>query len=192
MPSHFMGCEKNIVAKPSSEAAEVKRRQSRRKFTFTLVVQFSADVFMSDQTAQLLKALEWRYATKVFDATRKNLRRCLARAGTVAGAHADFLRLAAVSFLVVQDTGNARRCCRIRGTKAGVDCSHFVVFTARTEMKKTDVDKLIARISSVRGVLAESMTPYWNMMIGDVVNGPRGKKRARMGRAAVFTLHWEI
>ena len=42
-------------------------------------------------------------------------------------------------------------------------------------MKKADVDKLIARISSVRGVPAESMTPYWNMMIGDVVNGPRGK-----------------
>jgi nitroreductase len=42
-------------------------------------------------------------------------------------------------------------------------------------MKQADVDKLVARISSVRGVPAESMTPYWNMMIGDVVNGPRGK-----------------
>jgi len=42
-------------------------------------------------------------------------------------------------------------------------------------MTAADVDKLIARISSVRGVPAESMTPYWNMMIGDVVNGPRGK-----------------
>jgi nitroreductase len=61
------------------------------------------------------------------------------------------------------------------GQKQVVDCSHFVVFTARTEMKEADVTKLISRISAIRGVPAETMTSYWNMMIGDVVNGPRGK-----------------
>jgi nitroreductase len=125
---------------------------------------------------QLLDALQWRYATKIFDATKKipadvwsALEKSLVLTPTSYG-------LQPYQFLVVQDA--AKRAALLPnswGQKQVVDCSHFVVFTARTEMTKADVDKLIARISSVRGVPAESMTPYWNMMIGDVVNGPRGK-----------------
>jgi nitroreductase len=125
---------------------------------------------------QLLDALQWRYATKIFDATKKipaavwsALEKSLVLTPTSYG-------LQPYQFLVVQDA--AKRAALLPnswGQKQVVDCSHFVVFTARTEMAKADVDKLIARISSVRGVPAESMTPYWNMMIGDVVNGPRGK-----------------
>src|ERR1035438_3325445 len=132
---------------------------------------------MSNQnTQQLLRALEWRYATKVFDPTRiihadvwAALERTLVLTPTSYG-------LQPYQFLIVQDA--AKRAALLPhswGQKQVVDCSQFVVFTARTEMKKADVDKLIARISRVRGVPAESMTPYWNMMIGDVVNGPRGK-----------------
>jgi nitroreductase len=125
---------------------------------------------------QLLEALNWRYATKVFDATKKipadlwsALEQSLVLTPTSYG-------LQPYQFLVVQDA--AKRAALLPnswGQKQVVDCSHFVVFTARTEMTAADVDKLVARISSVRGVPAESMTPYWNMMIGDVVNGPRGK-----------------
>ena len=61
------------------------------------------------------------------------------------------------------------------GQKQVVDCSHFVVFTARTEMREVDVTRLIERISAVRGIPAESLNHYRDMMIGDVVNGPRGK-----------------
>ncbi len=131
---------------------------------------------MSQSLKELLDALQWRYATKVFDATKKipaeiwsALEQALVLTPTSYG-------LQPYQFLVVQDA--AKRAALLPHSwnqKQVVDASHFVVFTARTEMKKTDVDKLIARISSVRGVPAESMTPYWNMMIGDVVNGPRGK-----------------
>lgn len=131
---------------------------------------------MNQQNTQLLAALNWRYATKVFDATKKipadtwqTLEQALVLTPTSYG-------LQPYKFLVISTP--ARRAELLPhswGQKQVVDCSHYVVFTARTEMKQTDVDKLIARISSVRGVPAESMTPYWNMMIGDVVNGPRGK-----------------
>ncbi len=131
---------------------------------------------MSQSIKQLLEALQWRYATKVFDATKKipadvwaALEQALVLTPTSYG-------LQPYQFLVVQDA--AKRAALLPHSwnqKQVVDCSHFVVFTARTEMKEVDVNKLIARISSVRGVPAESMTPYWNMMIGDVVNGPRGK-----------------
>jgi len=56
-----------------------------------------------------------------------------------------------------------------------MDCSHFIVFTARTEMKEADVDRFIRRSAEVRGIPAESLAAYRGMMLGDVVNGPRGK-----------------
>ena len=56
-----------------------------------------------------------------------------------------------------------------------MDCSHFVVFTVRTEMTGADVTRLLARISAVRGIPAESLNFYRDMMLGDVVNGARGK-----------------
>lgn len=125
---------------------------------------------------ELLHALEWRYATKVFDPAKKipadiwqALERALVLTPTSYG-------LQPYQFLVINDP--ARRAELLPhswGQKQVVDASHFIVFTARTKMTEADVDKLIARISRVRGVPAESMTPLWNMMIGDVVNGPRGK-----------------
>ncbi len=132
---------------------------------------------MSNPTnEQLLAALNWRYATKVFDATKKipadvwsALEQALVLTPTSYG-------LQPYQFLVINDPAKrAELLPHSWGQKQVVNASHFVVFTARTEMTEADVDKLITRISSVRGVPAESMTPYWNMMISDVVNGPRGK-----------------
>ena len=126
--------------------------------------------------SELLRALEWRYATKVFDPAKKipaetwqALERALVLTPTSYG-------LQPYQFLVINDPATrATLLPHSWGQKQVVDASHFVVFTAKTKMSEADVNKLIARISSVRGVPAESMTPYWNMMIGDVVKGPRGK-----------------
>ncbi|HEX5399562.1 MAG TPA: NAD(P)H-dependent oxidoreductase [Verrucomicrobiae bacterium] len=125
---------------------------------------------------ELLHALEWRYATKVFDPAGKipadtwlALERALVLTPSSYG-------LQPYQFLVINDPAKrAELLPHSWGQKQVVDASHFVVFTAKTEMTEADVNKLIARISSVRGVPAESMTPLWNMMVGDVVNGPRGK-----------------
>jgi nitroreductase len=128
------------------------------------------------QTKQLLDALQWRYATKVFDATKKipadvwdALEKSLVLTPTSYG-------LQPYQFLVVQDA--AKRAALLPnswGQKQVVDCSHFVVFTARTEMKDADVDKLIARTVELRKLPVGSLDAYRGMMIGDIVNGPRGK-----------------
>jgi nitroreductase len=127
-------------------------------------------------TQQLLEALHWRYATKVFDATRKipaatwqALEQSLVLTPSSYG-------LQPYRFLIVQDA--AKRAALLPhswGQKQVVDCSHFVVFLARTEMKKADVDKLIARIAEVRQIAPDSIKFYRDMMLGDIVNGPRGK-----------------
>ena len=129
-----------------------------------------------NQTQQLLDALQWRYATKVFDATKKiptdlwaALEKSLVLTPTSYG-------LQPYHFLIVQEAATrAALLPHSWGQKQVVDCSHYVVFTARTEMKEADVTKLISRISAVRGVPAESLNFYRDMMLSDVVNGPRGK-----------------
>jgi nitroreductase len=125
---------------------------------------------------QLLKALEWRYATKVFDATKKiptdvwaALEQSLVLTPTSYG-------LQPYKFLVINNPATRTELLpHSWNQRQAVDASHFVVFTARTEMKEADVTKLIARISQVRGLPAESLNFYRDMMLGDVVNGPRGK-----------------
>ena len=125
---------------------------------------------------QLLEALNWRYATKVFDATKKipadlwsALEQSLVLTPTSYG-------LQPYHFLVVQDA--AKRAALLPnswGQKQVVDCSHFIVFTARTEMTAADVDKLIQRTVELRQLPANALEAYRGMMLGDVVNGPRGK-----------------
>jgi len=132
---------------------------------------------MSNLTnAQLLEALNWRYATKFFDATKKipadtwqTLEQALALTPTSYG-------LQPYKFLVINNPAKrAELLPHSWGQKQVVDASHFVVFTARTEMKETDVDKLIKRTTEVRKLPDGAFNPYRDMMLGDVVNGPRGK-----------------
>lgn len=132
---------------------------------------------MSNMTnEQLLAALNWRYATKVFDAAKKipadvwkTLEQSLVLTPTSYG-------LQPYQFLVVQDAGKrAALLPHSWSQKQVVDASHFVVFTARTEMKEADVDKLAKRAAEVRKIPVETLNSYRSMMMGDIVNGPRGK-----------------
>src|SRR5476649_2451753 len=125
---------------------------------------------------QLLAALNWRYATKFFDATKKipadvwkTLEQSLVLTPTSYG-------LQPYKFLVIDNPAKrAELLPHSWGQKQVVDASHFVVFTARTEMKEADVDKLIQRTKELRKLPEGAFNPYRDMMMGDVVNGPRSK-----------------
>lgn len=126
---------------------------------------------------QLLEALNWRYATKVFDPAKKipadtwqTLERALVLTPTSYG-------LQPYQFLVITDPATrAALLPHSWGQKQVVDSSHFVVFTAKTKMTEADVDELIRRTVEIRKLpAAEALGPYRFMMLGDVVNGPRGK-----------------
>jgi nitroreductase len=131
---------------------------------------------MNQPINQLLAAMQWRYATKVFDPTKKISAETWAALEKTLVLTPTSFGLQPYQFLVVQDP--ARRAALLPhswGQKQVVECSHFVVFTARTEMKEEDVDRLIKRIVEVRKVPADSIKFYRDLMMGDVVNGPRGK-----------------
>ena len=125
---------------------------------------------------QLLDAQNWRYATKIFDATKKipadvwqTLEQALVLSPSSFG-------LQPYRFIIVQDA--AKRAALLPhswGQKQVVDCSHYVVFIARTALTKEEIDRFIARIVEVRHVPAESLNFYRDMMVGDLLNGARSK-----------------
>jgi nitroreductase len=134
-------------------------------------------MIMSNMTNEkLLAALNWRYATKVFDVTKKipaetwkTLEQSLVLTPTSYG-------LQPYKFLVIDNPAKrAELLPHSWGQKQVVDASHFIVFTARTEMKEADVDKLIRRTTDLRKLPADALNAYRGMMLGDIVNGPRGK-----------------
>jgi len=128
------------------------------------------------ETKQLLNALNWRYATKVFDPARKipaDVWQTLGRALVLSPSS---YGLQPYRFLVINDP--ARRAELLPHSwnqKQVVDASHYVVFTARTRMTEADVDKLIARTTDVRKIPAASLNFYRDMMLGDLVKGPRSQ-----------------
>jgi len=122
----------------------------------------------------ILKQLNWRYAVKRFDATKK-----------VSDADWEVLEQSLLltpssyglqpwKFFVVQKPEIRKKLREASWRQSQVeDCSHFVVFTTRTEMLESDVQKHIDRIAQVRGVTLDSLAAFKKGMMGDVVNGPR-------------------
>lgn len=122
----------------------------------------------------LLEALNWRYATKVFDPSRsipeaewQAIEESLVLTPSSYG-------LQPYRFVVVEDPALRETLRPVSwGQSQITDASKLVVFAAREDMTETDVDRLIQRTVEVRGVPAEAIEGYRGMMLGDLVNGPR-------------------
>jgi nitroreductase len=123
---------------------------------------------------ELLKAQEWRYATKQFDAVRKvpadvwsALEKTLALTPSSFG-------LQPWKFVVIQDPAVR---AQLKGASWGQgqieDASHLVVFLAKETLTEADVDHYVARVAEVRNQTPESLAAYRGMMVGTLVTGPR-------------------
>jgi nitroreductase len=120
--------------------------------------------------------MEWRYATKHFDSNKKissdvwnALERALILTPTSYG-------LQPYRFIMLTNPEKrAELLAHSWKQPQVVDCSHYIVLTARTKMTEMDVDNWIQRLSQVRKMPAEMLAAYRGMMVGDVVHGSRGK-----------------
>ena len=128
----------------------------------------------SIKTEELLEALQWRYATKVFDNTRKipeDQWRALEEALILSPSS---YGLQPWKFRVISDAPMREKLMAVSWSQRQVvDASHFVVFTARTDINAQDVDHWVERMAEVRGVAKDTLSQYRDMMLGDLVNGPR-------------------
>ena len=127
----------------------------------------------------LIQQLNWRYATKAFDPSKKipaakwaALEQALVLTPSSYGMQPyKFLVIAdpSVKEMLVPASWNQRQ---------PTDCSHYVVFAARTTNSVTDVDEYMARIAQVRGVTPDALGGFKKMLVADVVDGDRGKAAA--------------
>ncbi|MBI4227849.1 MAG: NAD(P)H-dependent oxidoreductase [Candidatus Omnitrophica bacterium] len=123
---------------------------------------------------ELVERLQWRYATKLFDPTKKipdatwqALEQALVLSPSSYG-------LQPWKFLVLTDP-TLRATLRTHSWNQAqvTDCSHFVVFLGKRMIEGADVERWVSRIAEVRGTPAASLTPYRDVMVGDLVQGPR-------------------
>ena len=122
----------------------------------------------------LIQALNWRYATKVFDPAKKISEADLRTLEESLVLTPSSFGLQPYRFLVVTDPALRARLREASwGQSQVTDCSHLLVFLARKRLTEADVDHLIERTVQVRGVAAESLASYRAMMVGTLVTGPR-------------------
>jgi len=127
----------------------------------------------------LLACLQWRYATKQFDATK------IISAETWSALE-DALVLSPSSyglqpwqFFVITDPAVKSALRPHSWNQAQVtDCSHHVVFAIRDAVDMPLVDQLITRTAEVRSTPVESLAFYRDMISSDIINGPRSQQSA--------------
>ena len=136
---------------------------------------------------QLLEALNWRYATKVFDPEAKIPSATWAALEQAMVLTPSSYGLQPWKFIVVQDKALREKLLpHSWKQRQVVDCSHLVVMTVRKVMAEADVDALITRIAEVRGGTPDALAGYRNMMIGDVVTGERSKIVAEWAKMQAY------
>jgi len=119
--------------------------------------------------AQLIENLSWRYATKQFDPARKipaDQWKTLEEAMTLAPSS---YGLQPWGFVVVTDPKVREKLRPVSWNQPQItDASHLVVFGAKTNLGRTDVQRYIDRIGQVRGVPQDALAGFRDMMLGKV------------------------
>lgn len=114
---------------------------------------------------RVLESLNWRYAVKKFDASRKvteadwqTLEQALLLAPSSFG-------LQPYKFVVVTDAQlKAELTPAAYGQAQIADCSHLVVIAYKKVLNDADVEHFAERIAEVRGAARESLAEYENTM----------------------------
>ena len=121
---------------------------------------------------KLIDSLNWRYATKHFDPTKKIddktwqvLEQSLILSPSSYG-------LQPYKFIVVQDQNLRKKLTPHSWNQPQIEeSSHLIVFVCRKTMDENYITNYVNLIAKTRGVAASAFDDYKKMMIGDLVNG---------------------
>ncbi|MBO9667519.1 MAG: NAD(P)H-dependent oxidoreductase [Bdellovibrio sp.] len=138
---------------------------------------------------KIQEALEWRYATKKFDASKKisaedwrTLTESLKLAPSSYG-------IQPWKFLVIENPKIREELKPVSWNQTQVtDASHYVVFLYKDAIDQPYVDKYIQRMTEVRGVPAESLQGFKDMLINNLVKAPEEKIRVWSQRQAYIAM----
>ncbi len=121
--------------------------------------------------AQLIENLNWRYATKTFDPTRKiasGVWSALEQAAVLAPSS---YGLQPWRFVVVENAEKRAALKAVSWNQSQItDASHLVVFCRKLEVTAADVDAYLEETSKIRNVPVSAMAGYRGMMVGSISN----------------------
>ncbi|MFM8233975.1 MAG: NAD(P)H-dependent oxidoreductase [Holophagaceae bacterium] len=119
--------------------------------------------------SNLQQALTQRYATKKFDNSRIIPNDTwLALESALVNTPSSFGIQPWKFIVVTQETMKRKLQPACYNQPQVVDASHFVIFAYRINMSHADIDRLIDRIVSVRGVTKTDLVSYRDMMYGSL------------------------
>jgi nitroreductase / dihydropteridine reductase len=119
----------------------------------------------------IIKQLNWRYATKKFDSNKKITIEHLETLKKSISLSPSSMGLQAYKVLVVENQ-NTRELLRIASHNQSqvTDASHYFVFCAMTEIKEKYVETLVGTMANSRSLEVESLSPYKNSLLSVVEN----------------------
>lgn len=125
---------------------------------------------------QLLEALQWRYATKAFDASRQIDQTTWASLEQALVLTASSYGLQPWKFLVITDAAIRAELRPHSWNQSQItDCSHLVVLLKKRTINAADADRLIQATAAARGIEASALDGYRQMIQVDLIDGPRSQ-----------------
>lgn len=109
----------------------------------------------------IIEQLNWRYATKEFDSSKKIPTETIAALQEALVLTPSSFGLQPWKFFIVEDQSVKDQFPAVSWNQLQPkDCSHLVVLAAKTDYKRENVGEFVARMAVVRGVSEESLAGY--------------------------------
>jgi nitroreductase len=117
----------------------------------------------------IISSLNWRYATKIFNSSKKISEPDLNELLEVLRLSPSSFGLQPWKFVVVTDPEIRHQLKQASfGQSQVTDASHFIVFTAPTSLTATFIDHFIATTAKIRQVDISSLSGFKSMLVGFV------------------------
>ncbi len=124
----------------------------------------------------ILESLQRRYATKIFDPNLKISKENWELLESALLLTPSGYGLQPWKFFIVQDQDVRKKLMSASLDQPQVqDCSHFVVFTSKTSVNEAYIDSHVSVVAQARNMPKESFVPYFQMMVDDLIRGPKSK-----------------
>jgi len=125
---------------------------------------------------KIIDAMNWRYATKMYDTSKKLSESELDTVIDAGILSASSFGLQPYKIILVSDLENRKKLRKAAWDQPQVtDASHFVVLAARTDVDEKYVDNYVGLVAKTRGISAESMKGYSDMMKGAIASKKGGE-----------------
>ena len=119
----------------------------------------------------LLKSLNWRYATKKFDATAKISEENIEILKEAIRLSASSFGLQPYEVLIIEDKEIRNKLRPASWDQSQItDASHLFVFSAKTDVSNDDIDGYIKNASQTRNIAIENLEGYGDFMKSKIVS----------------------